>query len=217
VDAHLESVRDIERRLAPAAPPAASCAAPAMGQRLDPTVNENMPAIGKLQMDLLATALACDHTRVATLQWTHAESIQSFPWLGVTGQHHVMSHAGDGDAAAQESLTKINVWYAEQLRYLLEKLAAVREGDRTLLDNTVVVWMNEVGKGNNHAHRDLPFLLAGSCGGAFRTGRFVDFMANGASGFPHNNLLVSLAQAMGLQDTTFGDPQHCTGALPSLT
>jgi hypothetical protein len=221
LDAHLESVRDIERRLGTpgVTPPApsASCPSPTVGARIDPAVNENMPAIGKLQMDLLVSALACDQARVATLQWTHAESIQTFPWIGVGGQHHVMSHAGDGDAAAQENLTKINIWYAEQMRYLLEKLSAVREGDRSLLDNTVVVWMNEVGKGNNHAHRDLPVLLAGSCGGQLRTGRFVDYMAGGASGFPHNNLLVSLAQAMGLKDTTFGDPQHCTGPLPSLT
>jgi Protein of unknown function (DUF1552) len=215
LDAHLESVRDIERRLEPVGgtgtmPPAA-CPAPAMPTRMDVTANENMPALGKLQMDLLVNALACDQTRVATLQWTHAESTQSFPWIGVPGQHHVMSHAGDGDAAAQENLTKINVWYAEQLRYLLDKLA-----ERSLLDHTVVLWANEVGKGNNHAHRDLPFLLAGSCGGHFRTGRFVDYLASG-SGHPHNNLLVSLAQAMGLPETTFGDRQHCTGPLPGLT
>ena len=72
-------------------------------------------------------------------------------------------------------------------------------------------------KGNNHAHRDLPFLLAGRCGGHFRTGRFVDFMAGGASGRPHNDLLVSLANAMGLPDAVFGDPTYCTGALPGLT
>jgi len=216
LEAHLESVRDIERRLEPVGGtgtmPVSGCPAPAPPARMDVTANESMPALGKLQMDLLVNALACDQTRVATLQWTHAESTQSFPWIGVTGQHHVMSHAGDGDAAAQENLTRINIWYAEQLRYLLDRLAAAR-----VLDDTVVLWANEVGKGNNHAHRDLPFLLAGSCGGRFKTGRFVDYLAGGGSGHPHNNLLVSLAQAMGLPDTTFGDPQHCTGPLPGLT
>jgi hypothetical protein len=214
LEAHLESVRDIERRLEPVAGgtmPPAGCPAPAAPTRMDITANDAMPAVGRLQMDLLVNALACDQTRVATLQWTHAESTQSFPWIGVPGQHHVMSHAGDTDAAAQESLTKINVWYAEQLRYLLDRLAAAK-----ILDDTVVLWANEVGKGNNHAHRDLPFLLAGSCGGRFKTGRFVDYLTTG-SGHPHNNLLLSLAQAMGLPDTTFGDPQHCTGPLSGLT
>jgi hypothetical protein len=222
LDAHLTSVRDIAQRLATPAPlptsaPGGFCIKPQLGPGLDPKVPANMPAVGRLQMDIAAAALACDLTRVVTLQWTHAESNQTFPWLGITGQHHVLSHAGDTDAAAQESLTKINVWYAEQFAYLLDKLANVSEAGGTLLDNTVVVWCIEVGKGNNHAHRDLPFVLAGSCGGQLRTGRFVDYMANGAAGRPHNDLLVSLARAMGTQDTTFGDPAHVTGPLPGLT
>ncbi len=221
LEAHLESVREIERRLTtPTAPVTtaggAACAPPMVGPRLDVAATENLPAVGKLQMDLLAAALACDLTRVATLQWTHAESNQSFPWLDVRDFHHVLSHAGDGDADAQEKLVKINVWYAEQLRYLLDRLSSYKEGDRTLLDNTVVLWAIEVGKGNTHAHRDLPFLLAGSCGGHFKTGRFVDYRAGRAAGRPHNDLLVSLANAMELPDTTFGDPAHCTGPLPGL-
>jgi hypothetical protein len=151
------------------------------------------------------------------LQWTYAETNQTFPFLGFSEFHHVMSHASDTDASAQEKLTLINTWYAEQLAYFLGKLASYQEADgTTLLDNTVVLWCSEVGKGNNHAHRDLPFLLAGSCGGSFRTGRFLDYQAGGGAGHPHNNLLVSLAQAMGTADTTFGDPAHCTGPLPGL-
>jgi hypothetical protein len=221
LDAHTESIRDIERRLVPLPPGSdaggVACQVPTVGARIDVRAPANMPAIGKLQMDIAAASLACDLTRVLTLQWTYAESTQTFPALGINEAHHVMSHAGDSDATAQENLTKINVWYAEQLAYLLGKLASYKEGDGTLLDNTVVLWCNEVGKGNNHAHRDLPFLLAGSCGGHFRTGRFVDYMTGGAAGHPHNNLLVSLAQAMGTKDATFGDPAHCTGPLPNLT
>lgn len=224
LDLHLDSIRDIERRLGTAGPAgtpppvaAAGCQAPVLGARIDVAATDNIPAVGKLQMDVLAAALACDVTRIATLQWTHPEVDQTFPWLGVSQGHHATSHAGDSDSAAQEALTKVNVWYAEQLRYLADKLASYREGDRTLLDNTVILWCNEIGKGNNHAHRDLPFALLGSAGGYFRTGRFVDYMAGGASGHPHNNLLLSLGQAMGIKDTSFGDPQHCTGPLPGLT
>lgn len=219
LESHLESVRDIERRLL-AAPgtsaPTPGCAPPSRGDELELNAPESLPAVGQLQLDIAASALACDLTRVATVQWTHAESDQTFPFLGVAGAHHSLSHAGDQDAAAQESLTKINEWYAKQLAYLLAKLASYPEGEGTLLDNTVVVWCNEVGKGNNHDHRDLPFVLAGSCGGYFATGRFVDYQASGA-GHPHNDLLVSLANAMGLADETFGDPAHCTGPLPGLT
>lgn len=218
LDAHLESIQDIERRLvAPPGVGSRDCEPPELGQLLDVAAAVNLPAVGKLQIDIAVSALACDLTRVATVQFTHAESDQTFPFLGIDGAHHVMSHAGDSDAAAQENLTKINVWYAEQLAYLLGKLASYPEGEGSLLDNTVVLWCNEVGKGNNHSHRDLPFLLAGSCGGHFATGRFVDYMSNGQAGRPHNDLLVSLANAMGVADTTFGDPEHCTGPLPGLT
>jgi hypothetical protein len=218
LDQHLTAIRDIERRLTGVVPAGTGdCAPPALGAPLDVQATENMPAIGALHMDILASALACDLTRVATLQWTHAESDHAFPWLGIDQAHHTMSHSGDNDQAAQENLTKINVWYAEQLAYLLAKLAEYPEGDGSLLDNTVVLWCNEVGKGNNHDHRDLPFLLAGSCGGHFATGRFVDYSAAGGAGHPHNDLLVSLANAMGTADTTFGDPAHCTGPLPGLT
>ena len=179
LDAHLESVQDIERRLVPSMGGAGggACSVPAnpgVGARLNVTDPANMPAVGRLQMDIAAAALACDLTRMVTLQWTHAESNQTFPCLGISDFHHVMSHAGDSDAAAQENLTQINVWYAEQFAYFLGKLDGYAEGAATLLDNTVVVWCSEVGKGNNHAHRDLPFLMAGGCGGRFRTGRFVD-------------------------------------------
>jgi hypothetical protein len=218
LDAHIESVREIERRLgSQTTEPGGNCQIPSVGDRLDIQAPANMPTIGKLQMDLAAAALACDLTRIVTLQWTYAESNQTFPFLDIDQFHHVMSHAGDADADARENLTKINVWYAEQLAYLLDKLASYGEGEATLLDNTVVLWCNEVGKGNNHSHRDLPFLLAGSCGGHFRTGRFVDYLSGGGTGHPHNNLLVSLAQAMGTTDTSFGDPEHCTGPLPMLT
>ncbi len=60
-------------------------------------------------------------------------------------------------------------------------------------------------------------MLAGSAGGVFRTGRFVDYLANGGSARQHNDLLVTIANAMGTDDKTFGDPQYSTGALPSLT
>jgi hypothetical protein len=219
LDAHLEAIQDIERRLAGPTAPAggAGCTPPALRQGFDVQLPDQMPLVGQSQMDVLATAFACDLTRIATLQWTHAESDHAFPFLGIDQFHHTMSHAGDSDATAQENLTQINIWYAEQLAYLLGRLASYPEGDGTLLDNTVVLWCNEVGKGNNHEHRDLPFLLAGSCGGHFATGRFVDYQTSGAAGHPHNDLLVSLANAMGTADTSFGDPEHCTGPLPGLT
>lgn len=214
LELHLESLRDVERRLAPIGG-AAACRPPALGSRTGSDGEHRYPEIGRLQMDILAMALACDLTRVATLMWSNSTSQQNFPWLGIEERHHDISHAGDSNTVARDQLTKIDRWYTEQLAYLLGKLDALAEptaAGRTVLDHTVVVGGNELGKGNNHTHKDIPWVLAGSCGGALATGRFLEYEDQ-----PHNNLLLALCHAMGLRShATFGDPAHCTGVLPGL-
>lgn len=216
LQAHLAAVRSIERRLA--ADPAElglACELPMLGDRVDPYANDNYPHIGRLQMDMLAMSLACNLTRVASLQWSTSVSNTRFSWLDnpIAEGHHDLSHFDDSSVDALGKLTRINTWYAEQLAYLLDRLDAIPEGDGTLLDNTVVVWVNELGRGNNHSHFPVPFLTAGKAGGRLKTGRFLDFGRT-----PHNNLLVSLCHAMGLDDvTTFGNPTYCTGPLSGLT
>ena len=126
-----------------------------------------------------------------------------------------MSHDGDGNAASRADLTKIYTWYAERIARLLDQLAAVEEGEGTLLDNTLVVWGSELGKGNSHAFERVPFVLAGGAGGALPTGRYLQF-----AGVPHNRLLVSICRAMGLSDLDqFRDDrrrQRRTGRLARL-
>jgi hypothetical protein len=89
---------------------------------------------------------------------------------------------------------------------------SMQEGEGTLLDNSVVVWVNELGKGNSHTRDDIPFILAGGCQGYFDTGRAIDF-----GGAPHGQLLVSLAHAMDFPISTFGVAQYSQGPLPGLT
>ncbi|WP_433937290.1 DUF1552 domain-containing protein [Sorangium cellulosum] len=217
LDAHMQSIRDIEERLAGSngGVATAGCTGPALGERIDLSDDANMPAIGKLQMDMAAAALACDLTRIVTIQWSYAESEHLYPWLDLQGNHHAISHQWDTEGKAQYS--KIHTWFAEQLAYLLGKLDSYAEGDRTLLDNTVVLWVTEISESTQHALTNMPFLLAGSAGGVFRTGRFVDYLANGGKARQHNDLLLTIANAMGTNDTTFGDPAFCSGTLPSLT
>ncbi|HYH99450.1 DUF1552 domain-containing protein [Hyalangium sp.] len=213
VEAHLESVRQIERRLElEDQAVGADCLKPAQPAVMEHMKNDNFPAVGKLQMDLLVMALACNLTKVATLQWSRSVSQVAFPWAGVSDRHHDLSHFGDSDAAVQEKLTQINFWYAQQFAYLLTEMSKIQEGDKTLLDNSVVLWGNELGKGNSHSLRDIPFVLAGSGGGYFRTGRYLKY-----TGAWHNDLLVSVLNAMGVQTNTFGNPAHCKGPLANLT
>jgi hypothetical protein len=210
LDAHFTHLRSLETRFLDLSTGGGGCDRPAR-PALDHRANANFPAVGKLQMDLLVAALACDLTRVGSLQWSHSVGDVRFTWLGASRGHHDMSHDPDSNTATWELVTKIDTWYAEQFAYLLGRLKSIQEGDRTLLDNCLVVWCNELSRGNSHSHDNQPFVLAGRAGGALRTGRFLKY-----SRIPHNNLLVSLLNAMGVPATTFGNPANCTGALTGL-
>jgi hypothetical protein len=166
-------------------------------------------------MDVVTAALACDLTRVVVLQWSGGGSNTVHSWAGVGSGHHDIAHNVGGvnadEATRRGWLIKIEHWFAQQYAYLLGKLAAIPDGGGSLLDASAVLWFHEQSHGGRHDRKDMPYVLAGSCGGFFRTGRFVRW--NGAH---HNNLLVSLANAMDVPITTFGDPEFCTGALPEL-
>jgi Protein of unknown function (DUF1552) len=199
LDAHLANVRDLENRLTAVG---AACVVPKAPGTLDYKANANFPAVGKLQTDLLVAALACDLTRVGTLQWEQSVGNVRFTWVdpAITRGHHDLSHDGDTVADTIEQLTKINLWYAQQFNYLLASLK-----------NTLVVWVNELARGNAHSHDKMPYVLAGGASGALRTGRFLTY-----KGTPHNNLLVSCLNLMTVAATTFGDPAFCTGPLAGL-
>lgn len=218
LEAHFESIRDLETRLDAAGGGGASCGVPDLGGRLDPSANDNFPAVGRLQMDLLAMAFACDLTRVATLQWSVAGSRTVFRWLGVDTDHHEAAHSqAPGFHDAQR-------WYAEQLAYLIDRLKELPEGDGTVFDHTCIVWVNEVGGAASHDTGNVPFTLAGSAGGAFRTGRYLRLAsdhswgcrASNPSCIPHNDLWVSLLRAYGVETDTFGAPENCNGPLSQL-
>ena len=209
LEAHLSAVRDIEMRLDSEAAVGGICVKPDLGEVPDPLKVGNIPATGLLQMDLLAMSLACDLTRVASIMWTNSASAKPFPWLSIPEGHHELAHRGDNDIDAQQKLTKINTWYAEQFAYLVAKLKSMPEGDGSVLDNTLLVWVNEHSRGNNHDRHAIPYVLAGKAGGAVTPGRYLQV----SDDVPHSNLWVGCMNAMGLDVSTFGDPAFCTGAL----
>jgi hypothetical protein len=210
LDAHLTGLRNIEQRLTTSAQ---ACQPLTLPEKIDTRAMENYPIVGRLQTDLMLLAHRCDLTRVSTFMWANADSWQYYPWIGVNEEHHELSHAGDDDAVAREKLIKINAWHAEQLAYLLDGLEEAKEVDgSSLLDNSVVLWGNELGVGNTHTYRDIPWLLAAGAATGLGTGRFLAFKDR-----PHNDLLLSVCHAMGLDDVqSFGIPALCTGPLPGF-
>jgi Protein of unknown function (DUF1552) len=213
LERHADFLNGIVRRLDYGIRPGPACVAPVDPPALGIEDATAMPDITRLQLDLLAVALACDATRVASVQFSTAINAIGFPWLNSTAEGHNLSHRGPSDTAAKDQLVQRSRWYAEQIAYLARQLATITEGDRTLLDNTVMVWGNELSLGNSHSHAEIPFMLLGSAGGHFRTGRYLQFGSQ-----PHNRLLVSLLHAMGVEATAFGHADFGGGGpLPGLT
>jgi hypothetical protein len=205
IQQHHDSIQQIEKQLLAQA---AACTTPTVGSMSLTDIN-NYPAIGKVQMDLLVASLACDQTRIASLQFSHSVSDLPMPWLSIGTGHHTLSHKADTDTVSQGQLVQINTFYAQQFAYLLQKMDSVQESNGTLLDNSMVIWMNELSKGNIHSHAPLPVVIAGKLGGSLNTGRLLSFPQQ----VPHNNLLVTIANLMGTSIKTFGNPAYCTGAL----
>ena len=206
-------VREMERELSSGPADGIGHAVP----DLEPGVKEeadNMPRLSKMQIELMVNSFASDFTRVATLQYTNSVGDAKMRFLGVDQGHHELSHNPDDDEKSQEKLTKINKWYAEQVAYLAKRLAETPEpgGGGSLLDNTLIVWTNELGKGNSHTLDNIPFVLVGN-GLDFKMGRSLKF-----GKVPHNRLLMSLAHGFGHRINRFGNTDFCSvGPLPNLT
>jgi hypothetical protein len=98
-----------------------------------------------------------------------------------------------------------------EFAYLIKRLAETKEGDKTLLDSTAVLLCSEVGDPPSHDFKRIPFIIAGSGGGLFRTGRYLKL-----GGKPHHMLLVALMNAYGLTETSIGDEKYNDGALTGL-
>lgn len=213
LEEHTTFVREMERDLQASRASDVGHAVPTLEPNVR-TENNNIPQISRMQIDLMVNSFAADFTRIATLQYTNSVGNARMNWLQVTEGHHELSHKPDSDAAAQDQLTRINRWYAEQVAYLARRLAETPEpgGTGSLLDNTTIVWTNELGKGNSHTLDNIPFVVVGS-GAGFCTGRSLRY-----NRVPHNRLLLSLAHSMGHRLTRFGNPNFCAdGPLHNLT
>jgi hypothetical protein len=213
LEEHATFVRAMEEELRSGGDKDAGHAVPEMEPGIKKE-NDQMPRVSKAQIDLLVNSLTSDFARVATLQFTQSVGGAKMRWLGVEEGHHELSHEPDNNAKAQEKLTKINKWFCEQLAYLAKRLAETPEpgGEGSLLDNTLIVWTNELGKGNSHTLDDIPFVLVGN-GLGFKMGRSLKYPK-----VAHNRLLLSLAHGFGHTIEKFGEPDFCAGgALSDLT
>jgi Protein of unknown function (DUF1552) len=178
---------------------------------LDPgieLVNDNTPELSRMQINLLVNALSNDMTRVATLQYMRSVGQAQMRWLGVQEGHHSLSHDPDDNKESYAKLLKINTWFCGELAYLAKRLSDTPEptGEGSMLDHTLIVWTNELGKGNSHTLDNIPLVLIGG-GAGFQMGRALKF-----DKVAHNRLWLTIAHALGHHDLkTFGKAQLCEG------
>jgi len=212
LEEHTEFVRSMEKQLQQDGASGLNHVVP----ELEPGIkeeNDNIPQITKMQTDLLVNSFVNDFARVATFQITNSVGQPKMSWLGIDESHHTLSHEPDSNKEAHDQLTKINTWYCEQLAYLTKRLAETPEpgGDGSMLDNTLILWGNELGQGNSHTLDNIPFVMVGN-GLDFDMGRSIKF-----DKVAHNRMLMSIAHGFGHHVETFGKHEFCEGGALSLS
>jgi hypothetical protein len=194
LDEYLTSVREIERRITSFESFAARPDAP-LPTGIPSDYEEHM----RLMCDLMVLGFQTRSTPVATLMFASEASGRTFPTLGITEGHHSLSHH-ERRADKLEQIRKIDEFYIRQFAYLVDRMKNVREGEGTLLDNSLLVYGSGIRDGDRHDHTDLPVILAGRAGGRIQTGRFLK-----ASDQPMTNLYLSMLDLHGVKADRIGD------------
>jgi hypothetical protein len=205
LDEYLSSVREVEQRIDQAGkagrlqgwrPALARPDMPRPADGIPQDIDQHM----RLMCDILVLAFRTDTTRVCTLKLNNDHSSLRFPHLKVDYMiHHLLSHTDGAD------WLKVNQFFTQQLAYIAGKLDAVQEGDRTLLDNSMILYLSSMMTGG-HDNRQLPVVLVGRGGGKVRTGRILDYLNS-----PNRkmcSLYLALMDRMGVRLDSFGDSRE---------
>lgn len=198
IDQHFESIRALENQLGAGdatQPVEAACSAP--GMPMDTAGDQNLSATNLAMSKLLAMSLACDQTRVFSVQFSGSVGGTSYPELKISGNHHSLTHDEGGDQPQVQSITG---FIMARFAALLEALQGVSEGEGNLLDRSVILASSDCAEGQPHSLSNYPILVAGGGGGALvHPGVHIKGSSGNAS-----DVLLTLLQAMDLPLSTFG-------------
>jgi hypothetical protein len=208
LDEYLASVREVEKRVerTRAAKDRADDRARDRGRpaltmrRPDNGLPEDIREHMRLMCDIVALAFQTDKTRVATLLLCRDLSGLFYPFLDVRTAHHPTSH--DDNSDAYERVTR---YYVGQLAYLAGRLAAMPEGDATVLDHSCLMFLSNLWSGSQHDSSKVPVVLVGGLGGKLATGRVLDFTGRGDGDRKLCSLYLALMNRMGVSADRFGD------------
>jgi hypothetical protein len=205
VDAFLDDVREIERRLEIATKSSATVPTAVPPYGVPTSFDEHI----KLQFDLLALAFQADITRVSTILYARDLTARVYPESGSNTSFHGASHHAENPDRIRD-YSKINTYHIKCLAYFLDKLRSVKEGDGTLLDHSLILYGSNMGNSNQHLHYDVPHVLAGGASGQLKGGRHLAFPSKTVT---TGSLLLSVLDFYGIHEEKIGDS---TGRLPGL-
>jgi hypothetical protein len=208
LDEYLTSVREVEKRAVRTrmikdraekkardrGRPAATMSRPDNG--LPEDIREHM----RLMCDIIALAFQTDKTRVATLLLCRDLSGLFYPFLDVRTAHHPSSHDDQSDA-----YERVSRYYVSQLAYLAGRLDDMKEGERTVLDNSCLMFISNMWSGSKHDSSKVPLLLVGGLGGSLETGRVLNYLGKSDDDRKLCSLYLSLMDRMGVSQKRFGD------------
>lgn len=198
VSQYLEAVRDVERRIQMAERGVKENALQDLERPIGVPASYSEHA--RLMFDLQVLAMQGDVTRVITFQLARETSNRTYPEIGVPDPHHPLSHHGN-DPAKIAKIAKINQFHVSLFAEFIAKLKATREGNGTLLDNSLILYGSGMGNPNVHDHINLPILVAGGAAGGMRGGRHIRF----EKAVPLANLHLTLLDKVGVRIDKFGD------------
>ncbi len=205
LDEYLSSIREVERQIEKAE---------SDNQQIDPHMPKpyGVPADFaehyRLMTNMMTIAFQADLTRVMTFLVTHEGTSRAYREIGISDGHHPLTHHRN-NPDMMEKVAQINTYHVQQFAAWVEKLKAVKEGDGTLLDHSMIVYGAGLSDGNRHLHEDLPTVIAGKARGTIKTGRRVVYRRE----TPMCNLFLSMMDRMGARMEHFGD---ATGKLEGL-
>ncbi|MEO6567151.1 MAG: DUF1552 domain-containing protein [Opitutaceae bacterium] len=211
LEEYYESIRDVEKRIERASkeeriegwrPTLAQPNMPRPANELPQNVPDHM----KLMLDLTVLAFQMDKTRIATLMLNNDLSQMNFKFLdGVKGALHLdLTH--NGKAVEKEAMyLKTNQFHIAQFAYLTQRMKDIREGEGSMLDNSILMCASSLFDGDAHSAEQLPVLLTGKGGGSLKTGRVLDYLDAGDEHRKVCSLHLSLMDRMGVKMDRFGD------------
>jgi hypothetical protein len=171
-----------------------------MMSRPDDGLPEDIRDHMRLMCDIVAMAFQTDKTRFGSLLLCRDLSGLFYPFLNVRKAHHLASHQDESDEWA-----RVTTYYCSQFAYLVQKLKSMSEGAGTVLDNSVILFINNMFSGSKHDSTRLPLLMGGKLGGTIKTGRVLDFMQKEKGDRRLCGLYLSLIHRFGLEAKEFGD------------